>query len=178
MYRTRPPSWACTRDTVGTEGSSVCWTHACSIQWSFPQSPSLPQCLLPALHLKGCYPFCRWEAILTFCQGWNWATQILAFGSSPGLAKHCSSLMPLSWTQVTLLLLPLWPSRCWFGKKPGVYTDYIYQGPMILVLLVRTWVGGQERGAQWGGASRAYSGLKGSLCLEVAGRGPGICKGS
>uniref|UniRef100_A0A3Q2CJZ5 Corticotropin releasing hormone receptor 1 n=1 Tax=Cyprinodon variegatus TaxID=28743 RepID=A0A3Q2CJZ5_CYPVA len=27
---------------------------------------------------------------------------------------------------------------CWFGKKAGVYTDYIYQGPMILVLLVRT----------------------------------------
>uniref|UniRef100_A0A8C6WVD0 Corticotropin releasing hormone receptor 1 n=1 Tax=Neogobius melanostomus TaxID=47308 RepID=A0A8C6WVD0_9GOBI len=26
--------------------------------------------------------------------------------------------------------------KCWFGKKPGVYTDYIYQGPMILVLLV------------------------------------------
>ncbi|KAJ8793138.1 hypothetical protein J1605_003815 [Eschrichtius robustus] len=77
----------------------------------------------------------KWKAILTFCQGWNWATQILAFGSSPGLAKHCSSLMPLNWTQVTLLLLPLWPSRCWFGKRPGVYTDYIYQGPMILVLL-------------------------------------------
>ncbi|MED6287710.1 Corticotropin-releasing factor receptor 1, partial [Characodon lateralis] len=28
--------------------------------------------------------------------------------------------------------------KCWFGKKAGVYTDYIYQGPMILVLLVRT----------------------------------------
>lgn len=27
-------------------------------------------------------------------------------------------------------------SRCWFGKRPGVYTDYIYQGPMILVLVV------------------------------------------
>uniref|UniRef100_A0A8C7FEX2 Corticotropin-releasing factor receptor 1 n=1 Tax=Oncorhynchus kisutch TaxID=8019 RepID=A0A8C7FEX2_ONCKI len=27
--------------------------------------------------------------------------------------------------------------KCWFGKKAGVYTDYIYQGPMILVLLVR-----------------------------------------
>ncbi|XP_042338820.1 corticotropin-releasing factor receptor 1-like, partial [Plectropomus leopardus] len=26
--------------------------------------------------------------------------------------------------------------KCWFGKKAGVYTDYIYQGPMILVLLV------------------------------------------
>nr|XP_035959013.1 corticotropin-releasing factor receptor 1 isoform X1 [Halichoerus grypus] len=26
--------------------------------------------------------------------------------------------------------------KCWFGKKPGVYTDYIYQGPMILVLLI------------------------------------------
>lgn len=29
------------------------------------------------------------------------------------------------------------PCRCWFGKRAGVYTDYIYQGPMILVLLVR-----------------------------------------
>lgn len=28
--------------------------------------------------------------------------------------------------------------RCWFGKRVGVYMDYIYQGPMILVLLVRT----------------------------------------
>lgn len=28
--------------------------------------------------------------------------------------------------------------RCWFGKRAGVYTDYIYQGPMILVLLVGT----------------------------------------
>lgn len=27
--------------------------------------------------------------------------------------------------------------RCWFGKRAGVYTDYIYQGPMILVLVVR-----------------------------------------
>lgn len=26
--------------------------------------------------------------------------------------------------------------RCWFGKRTGVYTDYIYQGPMILVLVV------------------------------------------
>ncbi|XP_008583600.1 PREDICTED: corticotropin-releasing factor receptor 1 isoform X2 [Galeopterus variegatus] len=26
--------------------------------------------------------------------------------------------------------------KCWFGKRPGVYTDYIYQGPMILVLLI------------------------------------------
>ncbi|KAK2512562.1 Crhr1 [Columba guinea] len=25
--------------------------------------------------------------------------------------------------------------KCWFGKRAGVYTDYIYQGPMILVLL-------------------------------------------
>lgn len=29
------------------------------------------------------------------------------------------------------------PCRCWFGKRAGIYTDYIYQGPMILVLLVR-----------------------------------------
>lgn len=26
--------------------------------------------------------------------------------------------------------------RCWFGKRAGIYTDYIYQGPMILVLVV------------------------------------------
>ncbi|KAM4843434.1 corticotropin-releasing factor receptor 1 isoform 2-T2 [Thomomys bottae] len=26
--------------------------------------------------------------------------------------------------------------KCWFGKRPGIYTDYIYQGPMILVLLI------------------------------------------
>uniref|UniRef100_A0A3Q4HU03 Corticotropin releasing hormone receptor 1 n=1 Tax=Neolamprologus brichardi TaxID=32507 RepID=A0A3Q4HU03_NEOBR len=26
--------------------------------------------------------------------------------------------------------------KCWFGKRAGVYTDYIYQGPMILVLLI------------------------------------------
>ncbi|PWA21504.1 hypothetical protein CCH79_00003241 [Gambusia affinis] len=26
--------------------------------------------------------------------------------------------------------------KCWFGKRPGVYTDYIYQGPMILVLVI------------------------------------------
>ncbi|XP_054613961.1 corticotropin-releasing factor receptor 1 isoform X2 [Dunckerocampus dactyliophorus] len=25
---------------------------------------------------------------------------------------------------------------CWFGKRAGVYTDYIYQGPMILVLVI------------------------------------------
>ena len=30
-----------------------------------------------------------------------------------------------------------WHFRCWFGKRAGVYTDYIYQGPMILVLVVR-----------------------------------------
>ncbi|NXT99028.1 CRFR2 factor, partial [Buphagus erythrorhynchus] len=26
--------------------------------------------------------------------------------------------------------------RCWFGKEPGKYIDYIYQGPVILVLLI------------------------------------------
>uniref|UniRef100_A0A4W5QGZ5 Corticotropin releasing hormone receptor 2 n=1 Tax=Hucho hucho TaxID=62062 RepID=A0A4W5QGZ5_9TELE len=26
--------------------------------------------------------------------------------------------------------------QCWFGKEPGKYIDYIYQGPVILVLLV------------------------------------------
>uniref|UniRef100_F7G3M9 Corticotropin releasing hormone receptor 2 n=1 Tax=Ornithorhynchus anatinus TaxID=9258 RepID=F7G3M9_ORNAN len=25
---------------------------------------------------------------------------------------------------------------CWFGKEPGKYVDYIYQGPVILVLLI------------------------------------------
>lgn len=36
-------------------------------------------------------------------------------------------------------LLTCIPSnRCWFGKEPGKYMDYIYQGPVILVLLVST----------------------------------------
>nr|XP_033787643.1 corticotropin-releasing factor receptor 2 isoform X3 [Geotrypetes seraphini] len=26
--------------------------------------------------------------------------------------------------------------HCWFGKEPGKYIDYIYQGPVILVLLI------------------------------------------
>uniref|UniRef100_A0A8C2WFT6 Corticotropin releasing hormone receptor 2 n=1 Tax=Cyclopterus lumpus TaxID=8103 RepID=A0A8C2WFT6_CYCLU len=26
--------------------------------------------------------------------------------------------------------------ECWFGKEPGKYMDYIYQGPVILVLLI------------------------------------------
>ncbi|XP_046702983.1 corticotropin-releasing factor receptor 1 isoform X2 [Silurus meridionalis] len=26
--------------------------------------------------------------------------------------------------------------KCWFGKRAGIYTDYIYQGPMILVLMI------------------------------------------
>uniref|UniRef100_A0A8B9JQX4 G-protein coupled receptors family 2 profile 2 domain-containing protein n=1 Tax=Astyanax mexicanus TaxID=7994 RepID=A0A8B9JQX4_ASTMX len=26
--------------------------------------------------------------------------------------------------------------QCWFGKEPGKYIDYIYQGPVIVVLLV------------------------------------------
>lgn len=43
------------------------------------------------------------------------------------------------------LPFPSGPSRCWFGKRPGVYTDYIYQGPMILVLLVRAWGGNRRR---------------------------------
>lgn len=83
--------------------------------------------------------------------------------------------MLLNWFQMTLLLF-LWLSRCWFGKRPGVYTDYIYQGPMILVLLVRTrvgaWLGGG--GTQWGEAGSTYSGLKVFLCLEVGGTGPGM----
>ncbi|XP_059789628.1 corticotropin-releasing factor receptor 2 isoform X3 [Balaenoptera ricei] len=29
--------------------------------------------------------------------------------------------------------------QCWFGKEPGDLVDYIYQGPIILVLLVRVW---------------------------------------
>lgn len=65
--------------------------------------------------------------------------------------------MLLNWFQMTLLLF-LWLSRCWFGKRPGVYTDYIYQGPMILVLLVRTWVGA------WLGGG--YSVGRGRQCLQ------------
>lgn len=37
-----------------------------------------------------------------------------------------------TWSAIVLI------DRCWFGKRAGVYTDYIYQGPMILVLLVGT----------------------------------------
>lgn len=33
--------------------------------------------------------------------------------------------------------------RCWFGKEPGKYIDYIYQGPVILVLLVSMYVSGR-----------------------------------
>ena len=36
--------------------------------------------------------------------------------------------------------------RCWFGKEPGDLVDYIYQGPIILVLLV-----GPQWGLGWGG---------------------------
>lgn len=40
--------------------------------------------------------------------------------------------------------------RCWFGKEPGDLVDYIYQGPIILVLLVggaaMGWAPGQQRG--------------------------------
>lgn len=58
-----------------------------------------------------------------------------------------------------------------------MYTDYIYQGPMILVLLVRTWVGAGDR-AQWGGAINANRGQKGPLCLEVgATQGGGMGQG-
>ena len=34
------------------------------------------------------------------------------------------------------MILPSPVDRCWFGKEPGKYMDYIYQGPVILVLLV------------------------------------------
>lgn len=56
-------------------------------------------------------------------------------------------------------------SRCWFGKRPGVYTDYIYQGPMILVLLVCTWVG-------TGGGGGCV--LPGSLYPKGGGAGMGL----
>lgn len=50
-------------------------------------------------------------------------------------------------------LQPLHLCRCWFGKEPGDLVDYIYQGPIILVLLVgpqwevgQGWApGGQQR---------------------------------
>lgn len=33
--------------------------------------------------------------------------------------------------------------RCWFGKEAGDLVDYIYQGPVMLVLLVRPlWING------------------------------------
>ncbi|XP_025781202.1 corticotropin-releasing factor receptor 1 [Puma concolor] len=68
---------------------------------------------------------------------------------------HCVSLVALLVAFVLFLRLSLSPGvpfpiivawaigklyydneKCWFGKRPGVYTDYIYQGPMILVLLI------------------------------------------
>lgn len=141
----------------------VCSARACCTPWSSHTS-SLPHRLFPALHLvtdiedvvhsaDGITEALWWESRgLIFHQGWNWGTQSLASGSG-----SCPS-QALSFPHATeldlddpLLAPPLWPSRCWFGKRPGVYTDYIYQGPMILVLLVRTWGRGQERGAQGGG---------------------------
>lgn len=49
--------------------------------------------------------------------------------------------------------------RCWFGKEPGDLVDYVYQGPIILVLLVGGaavgWAPGRQRGPThrrfWGG---------------------------
>ncbi|XP_073739239.1 corticotropin-releasing factor receptor 1 isoform X2 [Callorhinus ursinus] len=46
---------------------------------------------------------------------------------------HCAHLLHRPAAQVDVHLHRL---GCWFGKRPGVYTDYIYQGPMILVLLI------------------------------------------
>lgn len=78
--------------------------------------------------------------------------QVFHFPSSwHGLLGSCTTTMrSRSCDQTGLLLLNKMCStiereescdrvlidRCWFGKRAGVYTDYIYQGPMILVLLV------------------------------------------
>lgn len=134
----------------------VCGSLACATQRSSPQSPCLPYCLYPALHLiiegavhsaAGITEAPWWD--LDFLPGLELGTQIPASGPSPALTKHCPLPMPLNWTQMAShLTFSLWLSRCWFGKKPGVYTDYIYQGPMILVLLVRSWAGGGKTEGQ------------------------------
>lgn len=45
-----------------------------------------------------------------------------------------SAVVPQLWLGRPLTVTHL--CRCWFGKEPGDLVDYIYQGPIILVLLV------------------------------------------
>lgn len=56
-----------------------------------------------------------------------------------------SAVVPQLWLGRPLTVTHL--CRCWFGKEPGDLVDYIYQGPIILVLLVGGarlgWVPGQ-----------------------------------
>ena len=65
--------------------------------------------------------------------------------------------------------------RCWFGKEPGDLVDYIYQGPIILVLLVGPqW----ELGWGWapGGLQRTHHRDAGEGCgLEQPLRPPTLC---
>lgn len=44
--------------------------------------------------------------------------------------------MAISYDCIVVRDLNFITCRCWFGKEPGKYIDYIYQGPVILVLLV------------------------------------------
>lgn len=53
------------------------------------------------------------------------------------------SRVPELWLSRSLTAAHL--CRCWFGKEPGDLVDYIYQGPIILVLLV---------GGHWDGTGR------------------------
>lgn len=78
--------------------------------------------------------------------GWKLRYPFLATGTDPAPVKQCPVVKHHDTGWILLsppFPFPLWPSRCWFGKRPGVYTDYIYQGPMILVLLVRA-LGGSK----------------------------------
>lgn len=45
-------------------------------------------------------------------------------------------VLPAGEEGVWLWYLTAAPHRCWFGKEPGDLVDFIYQGPIILVLLV------------------------------------------
>lgn len=62
----------------------------------------------------------HWKVLL-----WKWTVSIKIFELS---------LMFLWLDGIDYLFSSV--NRCWFGKEPGKYMDYIYQGPVILVLLV------------------------------------------
>ncbi|MBN3307698.1 CRFR2 factor, partial [Amia calva] len=55
-----------------------------------------------------------------------------------GWCKPPSSIAPWSSSDAHVPIIGALGSGqgCWFGKEPGKYIDYIYQGPVILVLLI------------------------------------------